>query len=107
MLEAEHRVYPLALGLVAEGIVRMIDGRCLIEGPVRPKARMVPEADTSGVDVIRTSLLSFWLDCRYFVLSVLIAGMPSLIGLAPMARLFGTIKPPARGPGATGRTRWR
>ena len=32
LLEIEHRIYPLALRLVAEGRVRMTDGRCVIEG---------------------------------------------------------------------------
>jgi phosphoribosylglycinamide formyltransferase 1 len=31
VLEIEHRIYPLALRLVAEGRVRMADGRCVIE----------------------------------------------------------------------------
>src|SRR5438876_9808611 len=32
VLKAEHRIYPLALRLVAEGRAKMIGGRCLIEG---------------------------------------------------------------------------
>ena len=32
VLEVEHRIYPLALRLLAEGRVKMIGGRCLIEG---------------------------------------------------------------------------
>jgi phosphoribosylglycinamide formyltransferase-1 len=32
VLEVEHRIYPLALRLVAEGRARMIGGRCLIDG---------------------------------------------------------------------------
>ena len=32
VLTIEHRIYPLALGLVAEGRVRIVDGRCMIEG---------------------------------------------------------------------------
>ena len=32
VLEAEHRIYPRALKLVAEGRVRIVDGRCLIDG---------------------------------------------------------------------------
>jgi phosphoribosylglycinamide formyltransferase-1 len=32
VLAAEHRIYPLALKLVAEGRVRVMDGRCLIKG---------------------------------------------------------------------------
>ena len=32
VLAAEHRIYPLALKLLAEGRVRIVDGRCMIEG---------------------------------------------------------------------------
>ena len=32
VLEVEHRLYPLALKLVAEGRVHIVDGRCLIDG---------------------------------------------------------------------------
>jgi phosphoribosylglycinamide formyltransferase 1 len=32
VLAAEHRLYPLALRLVAEDRVRIVDGRCVIEG---------------------------------------------------------------------------
>jgi phosphoribosylglycinamide formyltransferase 1 len=32
VLAVEHRLYPLALRLVAEGRVRIVDGRCLIDG---------------------------------------------------------------------------
>jgi phosphoribosylglycinamide formyltransferase-1 len=31
VLEVEHRIYPLALKLVAQGRVRVVDGRCRIE----------------------------------------------------------------------------
>jgi phosphoribosylglycinamide formyltransferase 1 len=34
VLAAEHRAYPLALRLVAEGRVRIVDGQALIEGPL-------------------------------------------------------------------------
>ena len=34
VLEIEHRIYPLALRLVASGQVKMVDGRCAIEGPL-------------------------------------------------------------------------
>jgi folate-dependent phosphoribosylglycinamide formyltransferase PurN len=33
VLEIEHRIYPVALRLVATGQARMVDGRCLFEGP--------------------------------------------------------------------------
>jgi phosphoribosylglycinamide formyltransferase-1 len=32
VLEVEHRIYPYALRLVAEGRVEIADGRCLIDG---------------------------------------------------------------------------
>jgi phosphoribosylglycinamide formyltransferase 1 len=32
VLGVEHRIYPLALRLVAEGRVQIVDGRCLIDG---------------------------------------------------------------------------
>ena len=43
VLEVEHRIYPLALKLVAEGRVRVENGRCLIDGiPVPDGADLVP-----------------------------------------------------------------
>jgi phosphoribosylglycinamide formyltransferase 1 len=50
VLEVEHRVYPLALRLLAEGRVKMIGGRCLIEGAHPAEgALIVPAAeDTHG-----------------------------------------------------------
>ncbi|HZL62893.1 MAG TPA: phosphoribosylglycinamide formyltransferase [Pseudolabrys sp.] len=45
VLAVEHRIYPLALKLVAEGRVRLVDGRCLIDGvPVPDVASLVPSA---------------------------------------------------------------
>jgi phosphoribosylglycinamide formyltransferase-1 len=36
VLEAEHRIYPLALALLAAGRVRIVEGRCIVaEAPVR------------------------------------------------------------------------
>jgi phosphoribosylglycinamide formyltransferase-1 len=32
VLTVEHRIYPLALGLLAQGRVRIVDGRCVIDG---------------------------------------------------------------------------
>ena len=44
VLAAEHRIYPLALKLLAEGRVRVIDGRCHINGiPVATGGLMVPD----------------------------------------------------------------
>jgi phosphoribosylglycinamide formyltransferase-1 len=44
VLKLEHRIYPLALKLVALGRVRIVDGRCVIAGSRPPKgALMVPQ----------------------------------------------------------------
>jgi len=46
VLAIEHRIYPIALALVAQGRVRVEDGRCVIKGGVSPRATLiVPEAD--------------------------------------------------------------
>ena len=42
VLEVEHRIYPEALKLVAEGRVQIAGGRCLIDG--QPTAVMPPPA---------------------------------------------------------------
>ena len=42
VLGVEHRIYPLALKLVAEGRVRVVDGRCLIDGVPVPDSPAVP-----------------------------------------------------------------
>lgn len=43
VLRQEHRIYPLALKLVAEGRVQMVNGRCLIDGvPVPDAASLIP-----------------------------------------------------------------
>jgi len=45
VLAIEHRIYPIALALVAEGRVRVEDGRCVIKGGVFPRTTLiVPEA---------------------------------------------------------------
>ena len=45
VLEVEHRIYPLALRLVAEGRVKILGGRCLVEGAHPAQgALLVPEA---------------------------------------------------------------
>ena len=47
VLEVEHRIYPLALKLVAEGRVRVENGRCLIDGiPVADRTDLVPDDAT-------------------------------------------------------------
>ena len=44
VLKIEHRIYPLALKLVAEGRVRVVDGRCLIDGvPVLDSGSLIPD----------------------------------------------------------------
>jgi phosphoribosylglycinamide formyltransferase-1 len=44
VLAAEHRIYPLALGLLAEGRLRVVDGRCHVDGvPTASGALTVPE----------------------------------------------------------------
>jgi len=44
VLEVEHRIYPLALKLVAEGRVTVENGRCLIDGiPVADGNDLVPD----------------------------------------------------------------
>jgi phosphoribosylglycinamide formyltransferase 1 len=45
VLAVEHRIYPQALKLVAEGRVRIVDGRCLIDGKPVPDARQVTPVD--------------------------------------------------------------
>jgi phosphoribosylglycinamide formyltransferase-1 len=43
VLRVEHRIYPAALSLVAEGRVRVTDGRCLIDGiPVPDASALAP-----------------------------------------------------------------
>lgn len=43
VLAVEHRIYPAALRLVAEGRVRVVDGRCLIDGaPVPDSSALLP-----------------------------------------------------------------
>jgi len=44
VLKTEHRIYPLALRLVAEGRVQVVDGRCLIDGvPIPDTESLVPD----------------------------------------------------------------
>ncbi|HYC16861.1 MAG TPA: phosphoribosylglycinamide formyltransferase [Pseudolabrys sp.] len=44
VLKTEHRIYPLALKLVAEGRVQVVDGHCLIDGvPVPDTESLVPD----------------------------------------------------------------
>lgn len=44
VLAIEHRIYPMALALLAAGRVRIVDGRCRIEGPAGTAGHLiVPE----------------------------------------------------------------
>ena len=44
VLAVEHRIYPLALRLLAEQRVRIVDGRCVIDGALAPDdALLVPK----------------------------------------------------------------
>ena len=45
VLAVEHQIYPQALKLVAEGRVRIVDGRCLIDGMPVPDASQVTPTD--------------------------------------------------------------
>ena len=45
VLAVEHRIYPEALRLVAEGRVRILDGRCLIDGVPVPDGTALTPAD--------------------------------------------------------------
>ena len=45
VLEIEHRIYPLALGLVAGGRVRVVDGRCVIDGEVENDEMIIAPSD--------------------------------------------------------------
>ena len=45
VLAVEHRIYPLALRLVAEGRVRIVDERCVIDGTGSPDAVLIVPQD--------------------------------------------------------------
>jgi phosphoribosylglycinamide formyltransferase-1 len=45
VLAVEHRIYPLALRLVAEGRVSVVDGRCRIAGAAAPEDTLVVPAN--------------------------------------------------------------
>jgi len=47
VIKLEHRLYPLALRLLAEGRARVVDGRCLIDGAaVAQDCLIVPGENT-------------------------------------------------------------
>jgi phosphoribosylglycinamide formyltransferase-1 len=48
VLEVEHRIYPLALKLVAQGRVRIADGQCVIDGVAVPKGVSAAQNETSA-----------------------------------------------------------
>jgi phosphoribosylglycinamide formyltransferase-1 len=41
VLGVEHRIYPLALKLLAEGRIRVIEGRCVVDGAGLPQGSLV------------------------------------------------------------------
>lgn len=45
VLEAEHRLYPMALALVAADHARLQDGKAIIEAPTDPDARLFSPSD--------------------------------------------------------------
>jgi phosphoribosylglycinamide formyltransferase-1 len=45
VLAVEHRIYPLALKLVAEGRVSVVDGRCRIVGTAAPDGALIVPAE--------------------------------------------------------------
>jgi len=45
VLAAEHEIYPLALKLLAEGRVRLVDGRCVVDGAIAADGLLIaPQA---------------------------------------------------------------
>jgi len=47
VLAIEHRLYPLALRLVAEGRARIADGRCMITGAMAGDGALIVPSETS------------------------------------------------------------
>jgi phosphoribosylglycinamide formyltransferase 1 len=47
VIKVEHQIYAMALKLVAEGKVSVVDGRCQVGGAAEPKAPLISPA-TSG-----------------------------------------------------------
>jgi phosphoribosylglycinamide formyltransferase 1 len=45
VLTIEHRIYPLALKLVAQGRVRIVDGRCIVDGGVASDGFLMAPCD--------------------------------------------------------------
>ncbi len=52
VLAVEHRIYPLALALVAQGRVRIVDGRCVTDGGTAGGCLIVPQVEPSPLDII-------------------------------------------------------
>jgi phosphoribosylglycinamide formyltransferase-1 len=49
VLEVEHRIYPMALALVAAGRARLVEGRCVIDGGAATRqVLIVPEIEPVG-----------------------------------------------------------
>ena len=64
VLDAEHRIYPLALKLVAEGRVRVENGRCLIDGVPVPDAGAL---DSLGLNLSHTSIVNIGADAVFMI----------------------------------------
>jgi phosphoribosylglycinamide formyltransferase-1 len=48
VLAAEHRLYPMALRLVAEGRVRIVDGRCIVSAAADDSGALLVPSDTAA-----------------------------------------------------------
>jgi phosphoribosylglycinamide formyltransferase-1 len=48
VIKLEHKIYPLALRLVAEGKVRIADGRCVIDAPAGSGVSLIVPGGPSG-----------------------------------------------------------
>ena len=49
VIKVEHRIYPLALRLLAEGRLRVENGRCFVEGGVSPDATLIVPGASGSV----------------------------------------------------------
>ena len=87
VLDVEHRVYPLALSSLADGSVKVVGARCLIEGVDRAEGEVLVPSPSSSRPRARPASCLPGVRCRL------------------LPRLFGQRqnKPPAHRPGATGK----
>jgi phosphoribosylglycinamide formyltransferase-1 len=58
VLEIEHRIYPMALGLLAAGRVERHGSRCLIGGQMRDVRRQMSELEDQVMDTLISPLIS-------------------------------------------------